>query len=347
MSSYNIIGGEFEIADSQCVRNTPPHPVFGDKIVYSYSSGRAALYNICKALQGKISKVLLPDYLCYSIPATIEKSGIAYEYYTLNSDLEPDVDSVGSLFEDVGTAVLVIDYFGCVDTSKVISSIKNTCPSAVIILDDVQSPFTIGEPSEADYLFTSFRKAYPVSDGAYVVTSDNSLSQPTVRSKFAQYKLAGELLKKFRDEDYYEDNVYLSLLSTGEELIDNDLDTDMCDHAKKVMSILDVGRIKTLRRRNVEVILDGLRSLSIKTLLDIPDGRTPLFVPITLHNRDEVRRDMFGQNIFCPVHWPIEKDGDRLVKGTELSRTELSLIIDQRYSMTDMHRILDILEKTK
>lgn len=242
-------------------------------------------------------------------------------------------------------AILIINYFGCIDTCNVIKKIKGILPNAIVILDNVQSPFDILSPTEADYCFTSFRKAYPVTDGAYVVTKDRSLPQPTSRSKFAQYKLAASLLKENRDKDYYEDAIYLSLFQHGEELIDNDLDTDMSEHAKRTLQELEVYKVKVLRQRNASIILEGLATLGLKTLLPVREGITPLFIPISIPNRDLIRKKLFEKNIFCPIHWPIEIDEQKLEMGFQLSKSELSIIIDQRYTVSDMKLILDTIKE--
>ncbi len=342
MSNYKIIGGEFEIMNPHNTQITPPH--LADYSIYTYSSGRAALYNICKAKGVNNKRIFIPDYLCASIPQTIRKASITYEYYRLDDGLIPNMDDVKcKIGKD--DAILIINYFGCIDTCNVIKKIKGILPNAIVILDNVQSPFDILSPTEADYCFTSFRKAYPVTDGAYVVTKDRSLPQPTSRSKFAQYKLAASLLKENRDKDYYEDAIYLSLFQYGEELIDNDLDTDMSEHAKRTLQELEVYRMKVLRQRNASIILEGLATLGLKTLLPVREGITPLFIPISIPNRDLIRKKLFEKNIFCPIHWPIEIDEQKLEMGFQLSKSELSIIIDQRYTVSDMKLILDTIKE--
>lgn len=342
MSNYKIIGGEFEIINSHNTQITPPH--ISNYSVYTYSSGRAALYNICKAQGVKGRKIFIPDYLCASIPLTLQKAEMSYEYYSLNDHLTPNMEDCKTKVDKNGV-ILIINYFGCVDTVGVINKVKSILPNVVIILDNVQCPFDILQPTAADYCFTSFRKAYPVTDGAYVVTKDKSLQQPILRSKFAQYKLAASLLKENRDKDYYEDDIYLSLFQQGENLIDGDLDADMSEHAKMTMHELDVYRVKVLRQRNAAVLLEGLNTLGIKTLLPIKDGMTPLFIPVSIPNRDKIRKKLFEKNIFCPVHWPLEIEEQKQGKGLELSKTELSLIMDQRYTVSDMKLILDIIKE--
>ena len=33
----------------------------------------------------------------------------------------------------------------------------------------------------------------------------------------------------------------------------------------------------------------------------------PLFVPILVEHRDEIRRLLASEGIYCPVHWPLSK----------------------------------------
>ncbi len=47
---------------------------------------------------------------------------------------------------------------------------------------------------------------------------------------------------------------------------------------------------------------------------------------------------LFNENIFVPIHWPVE-DVD-MQGNNNLYKMELSLICDQRYEKEDMERII-------
>ena len=51
---------------------------------------------------------------------------------------------------------------------------------------------------------------------------------------------------------------------------------------------------------------------------------------------------MFGHDVFCPVHWPL--DGLDVKKGKEMAELELSLVVDQRYDEKDMDTIVHLLK---
>ena len=84
--------------------------------------------------------------------------------------------------------------------------------------------------------------------------------------------------------------------------------------------------------------MDKLAEKGIQTLLPVDEDKVPLFVPIVLNNRDEVRKAMFRNEIFCPVHWPEDDMG--MKRGKLMARTELSLIVDQRYGRKEMEEII-------
>ena len=117
----------------------------------------------------------------------------------------------------------------------------------------------------------------------------------------------------------------------------------MSQISQEAITKTDFERIAYIRLRNIRQILNGLKTLGIRTILPVSEDKIPLFVPIWLEDRNKVRRQMFQQQIFCPVHWPLE--GMDVQKGVEMAEHEMSIIIDQRYTNKDMCFILTTLEK--
>lgn len=342
METKSVIGGEFDIDDS-CWGNKSNPSFLQVKPHYTYSSGRAALYHILKSCQSVFSAdiVYLPDYLCSTIIDSVEQAGIAYDFYSINN-LNVGYSDLQIIH---GGVILLIDYQGIVNNEPLVKELKMKRPDLIIVKDLVQAPFHLNETSMADYQFTSFRKAFPVPDGSWVITK-HPMIQPEAPSRFSEYKLAASLLKRNRSLGYYNDKVYLELYERGEEMIDKDIvDYDMSDYSRAYFEILDWNRIAEIRKRNAVQIIEGVASLGINTLAPISKDAVPLFVPIWLENRDKVRKAMFAHNIFLPVHWPIEKCGNRLRSGALYAKHELSIIVDHRYDDQDMIRILNILEK--
>ncbi len=329
-----MIGGEFEI-DLGTKRNgfaSMPD-------TYYYASGRAALYQILKSLQGKQTKVWFPDYLCHTMVEAAMKAGFEYDFYALNDKFLATAESLDHKGFKDGGLVLLINYFGLQDLRETAKCIKESYPNAVIIEDDVQAYFSFAEGNNpnADYRFTSLRKTLAVPDGGLVYTKA-TMPQATDPNTFVFYKIEAGVMKMNRSRENIKDEDYLALFEKGSELIDENYESVMSHESEMLYAGTGIQSVKQRRRENAAFLLQGLKTLGIKPLIEVPESVVPLHIPIYLDNRNEVRKRMFQNEIYCPVHWPTE--GISLNKGNEMAEHELSLIVDQRYGINDMEEIL-------
>lgn len=334
-----MIGGEFPIAVSDLYSTENKQASFSD--VYAYSSGRAALYQILKYLKTEkhIRHILLPDYLCSSILVPVKTLNLDYTFYPIDELLELEVSSYRNAYSP-DSATLLINYFGLKNLSGQIQAIRSIDENAIIIEDDVQAYFEFRKPlNGADFKFTSLRKTFAVPDGGLVKTC-HTLPQVSTPNTFGQYKAAASLLKFLRNGNF-DDHIYLELYEKGESLIDGNLECGMSNVGRKLYSHINEEEVKKHRLANARYVIEQLEHTGIKPLLPLTDDHVPLFIPIIIKNRDTVRRAMFQQEIFCPVHWPL--DGMNVKHGSQLAESELSLIIDQRYERNDMDKIINIL----
>ena len=334
-----MIGGEFPIAVTDILNAKNRH--LGAPDVYSYSSGRAALYQILKFLKQtkEINHILLPDYLCSSVLVSVKAFGLDYTFYPIDEQLELEPLSFAKVYKK-DSPVLVINYFGLKDLTKQIKVIRSLDEHAIIIEDDVQAYFEFKKPlGDVDFKFTSLRKTFAVPDGGLVKTKHH-LPRVTAPNTFGQYKAAAALLKSMR-EGNFNDQVYLELFEKGESLIDSELDCGMSNISVKLFDALEVERVRIRRLNNAEYLVEQLNKIGKKPLLPLLEDHVPLFIPITLNNRDVIRRRLFRNEIYCPIHWPL--DGMDLSKGKEMAETELSLIVDQRYCHKEMNKIVELL----
>jgi aspartate aminotransferase-like enzyme len=334
-----IIGGEFDIDISQIGTQ------YDFNTAHIYSSGRAALYHILILLvsEGKFAKVLLPDYLCESVVEAVKKSNIDLEFYQINYDLSIDIENLQSKLTS-SSIVLLINYFGCVDIAQQIKMVRSINAKACIISDNVQGFYAMPQTVESDFSFTSFRKIFAVPDGALVATSRSGLENANDENTFVANKIAGGVLKHRSKEVAMDDSLYLNFLNNGERLIDENYNSRASEFSKLLFGGLNLEAIGKRRKQNATYVLKGLKEMGLEPLFSNFENYVPLFVPIRLENRDAIRKQMFSKNIFCPIHWPSPAGFD-LARRTELAKSELSLIVDQRYDENDMQRMLDILKK--
>ncbi len=338
-----IIGGEFSI-DLRTISRKNDINIQNEG--YLYSSGRAALFHILSYIKKnmkEISSLMLPDYLCPSIIEIASKFDFNLIYYPVSDTLEINETVFSSLYRRK-SAVLLINYFGLVSLNKQIVFLNELDENICIIEDNVQSFYSMLDISKADFCFTSFRKTLPLPDGALVKTI-HKLPIPNGENTFAQYKIAGSILKKMRNYKCIKDYVYLDLLEKGEKLINENLGKKISDFTLDLIPKIDLEQIKFLRKQNSIYLIEGLKTLGIEPLITVNENAVPLFIPIYLQNRDKIRNFLFDHQIYCPVHWKLDCNLSFLSKGVDLAEHELSLIIDQRYQIEDMDRILVTLQK--
>lgn len=245
-----------------------------------------------------------------------------------------------------GKIVLIINYFGLVDTSCIARGIKAIDNNVIIIEDDVQALFSfLSERSEyIDFRFTSLRKSLAIPDGGLIEPSIGKFSEE-VKNTFTQYKTAAGILKANNKNNLYDDSIYLQLFEKGEEVLECEYESCMSKLSHTLFSRADINEVRSIRKQNAAFIYSELNKLGVKTLLPYNEDFCPLFVPIYLDDRNKVRRAMFAKQVFCPVHWPLNSQMKNLNTGSVMAEHELSIIIDQRYNLQDMQSIIDIIKE--
>jgi len=349
----NLIGGEFEVDPSLLLKKNKTKLNFDNLFPF----GRAALYYIFKVIKKKNNniRILLPDYLCKSIVKTIEDIQLKFSFYPVDKKLHLDrayFEKMAKRKTSHKIGILIINYFGLLSLNEDVRFIKNINRDWIVIIDNVQAFFEMNRKIEADFIFTSFRKSLPVPDGGYV-KCHRDWTFPVKRKNniniSSLYKMIGGLLKYLKNYEEIDDKVFLKFLEKGEKFLNNEeiYNSRISEMTLTILKNLDYKKIGAIRVKNFNYLKNRLSKIGISPLIEIEEGKIPLFFPIVIHNRNEVRSKLFKESIFCPVHWPIcrEYEGE-LRTGKFLSKNELSLVIDQRYSKNDMERISDILEKS-
>lgn len=336
-----VIGGEFDLDITNMGQ------LLSSKNTSLFSSGRAALYHILNnaSKSNQYSTLLLPDYLCESVLESAQKTNLSIDFYKINEDFTINLDYLETKLSD-DSIVLLINYFGCIDISQLIEDVRSINHNSCIIADNVQAFFSMKEAADADYSFTSFRKVFAVPDGALVKSNHGKITTVNDENTFVGHKIAGGILKHYAAVNSIDDSLYLEYLNIGEKAIDHNYNAVASEFSQILFEKLDLNEIATRRKNNSSFLNTELLKLGINPIVINSQTQVPLFIPIRLKNRDSVRRQMFSQNIFCPVHWPCPK-GFALTRAEELSQNELSLIVDQRYDENDMKRIIDIIKKTQ
>lgn len=296
-----------------------------------YLSGRIALKRILVDIQKKqsVKTVALPAWCCDSMILPFVEAGLQvrfYPVYVRNGQLVQDISGIGEC--DV---LFLMDYFGysC--------SMIGTVVAPVVIRDVTHSIFS-AEHSDADYYFGSLRKWAGFFTGGFAWgdswnTSDTDPVYTGMRRSAMEAKFA-----YIRGES--ESKEYLVVFSEAEEYLEHCGIAGADPRDIRLAEFMDVKFIKTQRRKNASVLLEYLSSEAIFSNMQEMD--CPMFVPILVPDgrRDELRRYLIGQQIYCPVHWPLSAYHDPDCRTMHIYRNELSIVCDQRYNEKDMERIV-------
>lgn len=205
--------------------------------------------------------------------------------------------------------------------------------NAFIIEDAVQSIEAIRR-FESNALISSFRK-WIEEDIAIVLSEFTDYDNQTTVGPSAYYSLkkeAEQIKSKWKKtHDKTLEKIYLELFQKAENLL---LDQNIYMKEYSTISQYNWDDLIATRSKNKEYLLSKLSSMQIEII-----PQSELFVVINLNHkqRNNVRKHLADNGIFCPIHWLDSLD---IQKANSL----LSLPIDQRYNIVDMQRIAETLK---
>ena len=215
-----------------------------------------------------------------------------------------------------------------------------------VIIEDITHSLFSEHPyhPQSHYLVASLRKWEPINCGGYCSNINGKLHYEPIKSPPMEYlrmKMTAMELKKeyLLDLDKKKKQHFLSMFGESNHwLAENYSGLSIDQGSKEYLSTVDTEKQRLIRRRNAKVLYEGLKR-KVHFLFPIEDMDCPLFVPILLHDRNEIRKALSSAQIYCPVHWPRPDSCD-----SNLYERELSLICDQRYKEEDMERIISALK---
>ncbi len=302
-------------------------------------SGRTGLGYIAEDLLAKhrIDSVALPAYCCGSMVEPFASKHIQVRFYEWDSFRQIAANS---------DAVLLMDYFGFSDPETLKEAEfckKNRIP---LIVDATQTAFSLLETYElCDYLVCSYRKwtdslcaAVYCRDGFSVPFSADQAPEYTEQWRSACREKAVYLQTGSGDKQQFLDQYSAAnhLLAEKHE--------HLAASASEIQNLKHISSdfLRQRRRQNAQFLMEYIESKADgPARLLFPQMREedcPLFVPVLLpeEERAKIRSRLIAQKIYCPVHWPVDRNYPHL--ETTLHREEMSLICDQRYTLSDMER---------
>ena len=293
-------------------------------------SGRTGLYMIAQELLAQgIADVALPAYCCASMVAPFVRAGVRVQFYeeTVPCDAK---------------AVLVMDYFGYLREETVAFAQACKEQGKIVIVDATQTAFSRSETYDlADYVVVSYRKWFDCLC-AEVYSKQEFLTPEFVlqEGRFTNYWRSAARLKRVYCVTGEGDKArFLAMYRIANEQLAKDyIGYGAGGGEVQCLWMVDSDDLRNRRRANAQYLIDALRG-KVELLFDeMGPEDCPLHVPILVPAalRDGLRQALTEQAVYCPAHWPIDPNYPH--KKTALHDTEISLVCDQRYSLSDMER---------
>jgi len=347
---YKGIGSEFWRTDSLVSikqRFLPSDDWPGEK--QFFLSGRTALYAIIKEIKESLCSsrpltAYLPSYCCHTMIDPFLQQGVSVDFY-------PVVFRDGSLQQLINPrklcdVILVMDYFG-------FSIIEKELPKSAIVVRDMTHALFSSDYAEklqsADYLFASFRKWGAIAGASVASKKIGEWSETSKRhhnSYISLRKRGYELKTDYIEGKSIKKYEFLDIFSEAEDLLEQDYIDYVADE-KSIFEAAILFQSVSIRRRNAELVLQGLNSLHIVEPIfpKIETHDVPLFIPILVKNgkRDALRKYLIENSVYCPIHWPLSPLHSITKGEQQIYSSELSLICDQRYGEDEMNRQLELI----
>lgn len=346
---FDEIGSEYWKADLQTDKNKE---IVG--AVYT-ASGRSAQSLIIATAEIDNKRALLPAYTCQHIVEPFAWNGWIVDFYDINMDLSPNIESFKEKLKLNPGCIVVEGYYGFPTAKNLVELLHVAQKQGIIIIEDITHSFLNDQQlifADANYLFCSLRKWSGLSDGGYAISLKGK--QLFVPQKFmTEFTLLRHEAREQKSQyvKYLNKNIkdkYLELYSLSENILDGDIGIyAMSEQAYDDYTHLDLEFIKSKRRENFTYLVKNLISEYIVPIFtDISSGVCPIMFPVYISNyRDEIRKELIDNRIYCPVHWPVPIQLDDIAKKNSecIYNSIMSIPCDQRYSIDDMERLVTIL----
>lgn len=309
-------------------------------------SGRTAIDLIIQdiAKTRAVRSVYMPAWGCDSMIAPFLSRGIDVKLYDIRLEESADTSEIICDFRDFCENLFyVTNHFGYENTLP-IDTVKRFKEQGAIILYDRTHSFLMGDDPYLDlahYSFASIRKWMGVIGGAVVKGVKDVALKP------CPYLEPKETAMRMKQAYMAGDNTinkqeFLSLYGEfGHHLAEDYQNYEMDDLSYALYKTEDIAVMRHKRRENAKYLHEHLKG--VRFVGELTDKVVPLFVPVffdTTEQRNAVRKKLIEAQIYCPIHWPRPALIPADYAVNKIYDSELSLICDQRYDLTDMARIV-------
>jgi len=297
----------------------------GPENSWQFANARSALAYLLK--EKGIRRLWLPALICPEL-ATVVGQNCTISYFPLDDDLSPDVEFLDSNI-CAGECVLGVDYFGR-QPSQAFRDFVSTRNDVQWVEDRAQALAPAPAPW-ASWVLYSPRKLFGVPDGGILVQMNGPLEKPAYRGADVTAAVAAR-------NDAQEDRTWrFELYQETERRMDVSMQ-GMSRLSRETLAMIDPLAVATHRRENFAVLARLLGDVALWA-----DGAVdfaPLGLPVKIPGCDDVWRKMCASGVFPARHfYTLPSDPKVFRREHALGAATMTLPCDQRYGITDMHRV--------
>jgi len=297
---------------------------------YFFGYGRTALkvglssYNIPK---GKM--VFAPEYICGAALEPFTELGLGIKYYSVNTDLSPDWDSVKNKLSTDMFGILMVHYFGIPQNIEQFTLFAKE--NNLLLIEDnshghggLYLKKLLG--TFGDIGISSPRKSFPVLNGGVLflnrknkILGDDLPYEPANVPKLIARDITGRML------DYYPSakNLFLKKIDAEREW-DTKVEDWCIDAASyNILMKYNFKRVREIRSRIYQAWEMWCKSHNLTSLFSIKNGSlAPLSLPLIFNNKNERDHwlEIFRRNHIAAYLWP---DLPEEIMNTENSGKDL------------------------
>jgi hypothetical protein len=294
------------------------------KDAIALNTGRNAFEYIVRINNCK--KIYIPYFTCDVLLEPLIRLKVDYEFYSIDEELE--IVKLDSLDQDI--FLLYTNYFG-LKSSYADSLIRSR---KKIIIDSCLSFFY--EPVLKTEIFYSPRKYFGVPDGGYAISNT---SQVVDIEKDHSLNRFSHLLTRveYGAEKGYED------FKMNENRLSNMPILKMSDLSCRLLNGIEYKKVIKRRNENFNFLHARLGESNKFAWIEENTVCGPMHYPYYSDQLD-LREKLIRKKIFVPTYWPnVTQWSPENSFEQKLKENLLPLPIDQRYSIEDMSKIVDVI----
>ena len=286
--------------------------------------GRNCLGYLIKAR--KIKRIALPYFLCETVQETCYKYGLDVQFFHVDRRMRPIYEK-----DCADRWVYVVNYYGLLADNEIR---KYKEEYETLIIDNAQAYYS--DPIlGVDTIYTC-RKYFGVPDGGILYSDakmDEQLEQDVSldRMHFLLGRFEG------RASDFYREYV------ENNEIFKNEPVKMMSRLTENLLRAVDYDHVKHARSQNYVFLKHELEQVN---MIETRNVEGAFAYPLMVEDGQKLRNRLIENKVYVPILWPnvVSEMDDEQVEY-ELSNNILPLPCDQRYTETDMMKIVALIKK--